>query len=75
LIITYTDYENGGIYQSGKATLRKQPPHTANMQKKKAMVYKIISLLSDTANNKRNENLRGYRLGTVSVKTILHWGI
>jgi hypothetical protein len=49
---------------------KKQPANTPKKKRgRESMVYKMTP---QTIN--KNENPRGYRLGTVSAKTIYHWG-
>jgi hypothetical protein len=62
------------IFISGIATLKHNlATQRGRIEGKRARVYKIINFKLDTTNEK--ENPWGYRLGTVSGKTICHWGL
>jgi hypothetical protein len=50
-------------------------PHRQDKERKgESMVYKMTISKQTPQTINKNENLRGYRLGTVSGKTICHWG-
>jgi hypothetical protein len=61
-------------YQESSHSENTASPHSKKEEGKKACVYKNSNFKRTPQTIREKENPWGYRLGTVSGKTICHWG-